>query len=137
MVDAALAERRRKYKQQWNARNKERVYANAKKKQLEDPARHAAYKTAWAARNKEYERQRAELKNRKYFGLPDPTRARPELCECCGGKTKNKVLALDHCHATGAFRGWLCAKCNMGLGLLGDKIESVQKAIEYLKRCMQ
>lgn len=41
-------------------------------------------------------------------------------------------MALDHDHVTGKFRGWICARCNVGLGLLGDNIEGLQAAIAYL-----
>jgi hypothetical protein len=44
------------------------------------------------------------------------------------------VLHLDHDHSTGEFRGWLCAKCNTGLGLLGDSIEQLEMRLAYLKR---
>ena len=53
-------------------------------------------------------------------------------CECCG-KT-NTRLFIDHNHTTGIFRGWLCHKCNSGIGLLGDQLEGVEKAIKYLRR---
>lgn len=32
------------------------------------------------------------------------------------------------------IRGALCQNCNRGIGLLGDSIEGVQKALEYLSR---
>ena len=35
---------------------------------------------------------------------------------------------------TGKFRGWLCHKCNTGIGMLGDSLGAVSKAVEYLKR---
>lgn len=40
---------------------------------------------------------------------------------------------LDHCHRTGAVRGILCRKCNTALGQLGDSIESVERALAYLR----
>jgi hypothetical protein len=36
--------------------------------------------------------------------------------------------------STEKVRGLLCSECNAGLGLLGDSIEGVQKALEYLRR---
>lgn len=59
----------------------------------------------------------------------------PEACECCGEieTGRNSVLSLDHDHLTGVFRGWLCNKCNLGIGLLGDTAESVEKAVTYLR----
>ncbi len=45
-----------------------------------------------------------------------------------------RALALDHCHKTGKFRGWLCFKCNTGLARFGDSLEGIQNAYNYLKR---
>ena len=57
---------------------------------------------------------------------PPPADSR---CQKCRAHTK---LHLDHDHETGAFRGWLCLKCNMGIGQLGDTREGLQTAIAYL-----
>lgn len=73
--------------------------------------------------------------NRAYRGLPEPTRAEPVVCDCCGNlpNGKGKRLHLDHCHSTGRFRGWLCHSCNAGIGLLGDTLRSVLRAVLYLE----
>ena len=55
---------------------------------------------------------------------------KPSECSCCG-KIPN-VWILDHDHNTGLFRGWICRNCNMGIGKLGDNLEGLQKAINYL-----
>lgn len=55
----------------------------------------------------------------------------PDACECCG--RSNVKLLLDHCHATITFRGWICGKCNTGLGSLGDTIDDVRNALRYLE----
>jgi|SRR5882724_2224459 len=70
---------------------------------------------------------------RRVQGLPEPTRLPPTACECCG-KVTGKTLHLDHCHATGEFRGWLCGQCNPGIGLLGDDIPALRRALAYLER---
>ncbi len=49
------------------------------------------------------------------------------------GKTKKSVWVADHNHETELFRGWLCHKCNLGLGNLGDNAERCIRAAEYLK----
>lgn len=40
---------------------------------------------------------------------------------------------FDHCHDTGVVRGFLCFKCNTGLGLFQDSIEILTAAIEHLR----
>lgn len=57
------------------------------------------------------------------------------VCWICGKKetTKDGYLHVDHCHKTGKIRGLLCGLCNRGIGALGDSIELLEKAIEYLK----
>lgn len=51
-------------------------------------------------------------------------------------KIDNKlvVLSVDHNHKTGKIRGLLCSNCNNGLGRFRDNINTLQNAIEYLKR---
>ena len=39
---------------------------------------------------------------------------------------------LDHDHNTGEIRGWLCHKCNTGLGRFKDSISYLYRAIKYL-----
>lgn len=41
-------------------------------------------------------------------------------------------LHIDHCHKTGKIRGLLCQKCNTGIGLLGDDLLILNKAVKYL-----
>ena len=72
---------------------------------------------------------------RKETGLPLATRPEPQICESCGNPPRTgRVLHLDHCHKTGAFRGWLCVKCNAGIGMLGDDLSGVLRAVAYLTR---
>lgn len=55
-------------------------------------------------------------------------------CQICQIKEADcpRNLAIDHCHETGRFRGFLCTLCNTGLGALGDTLESLGKAMKYL-----
>ena len=53
-------------------------------------------------------------------------------CENCG--KQNEMLVFDHCHKTGVFRGWLCYQCNSAIGNLGDDLEGLLRAVEYLKK---
>ena len=56
----------------------------------------------------------------------------PIPCHCC--KKVTKRLTFDHDHTTNKFRGWLCYQCNSAIGNLGDSIEGLTRALEYLKR---
>lgn len=80
--------------------------------------------------------ERGEQAKRRGRGQPEPTRPRPSRCECCGMSDLvfKKPLCLDHCHLTNKFRGWICDDCNIGIGRLGDDVEGVRRALDYLKR---
>lgn len=60
-------------------------------------------------------------------------------CGCCGlpesqmQVTGPRKLAVDHCHKSGKVRGLLCFKCNQAIGSLGDTVEALERAIEYLE----
>jgi hypothetical protein len=104
----------------WVERNRERVREYTRKHR---------------AKNLDAHRTQTREHWRSKRGCPAPTRPVPELCECCGRlPSEKRVLALDHCHETGKFRGWLCHRCNTALGLLGDSIEKVKLALAYLER---
>tara|TARA_R100001377_G_C3125576_1_gene87485 strand:+ start:65 stop:553 length:489 start_codon:yes stop_codon:yes gene_type:complete len=46
---------------------------------------------------------------------------------------KTSPFVLDHDHKTGAFKGWLCNKCNSALGFFEDDINYVRRALNYLE----
>lgn len=56
-------------------------------------------------------------------------------CECCGivfTNTGNQIKCIDH--SDDLIRGIICNKCNRGLGFLGDNLEGVKNAANYLER---
>ena len=70
-------------------------------------------------------------------------RAQGGLCAICGkseiamiwasrGRTKVSHLAVDHDHKTGAIRGLLCYRCNIGLGSFRDDPALLRQAARYL-----
>ena len=44
-----------------------------------------------------------------------------------------RQLHIDHHHATGQRRGFLCQKCNLGVGQFQDSVELLKAAITYLE----
>lgn len=100
-----------------------------------------SYNKRWRVENAEYAKSfHKTYQLKKKFGL-----TREELeqiraaqnngCAICGKNRSSakKDLCVDHCHITGKIRGLLCDCCNRGMGLLGDSIEYLQSAAEYLK----
>jgi hypothetical protein len=53
-------------------------------------------------------------------------------CKICKKEevTKNRLLAVDHCHQTGKIRGLLCTSCNTKLGWYENNTDQIRK---YLK----
>ena len=56
-------------------------------------------------------------------------------CNICGKSWdgESEKLCIDHCHTTGVIRGILCKNCNHVLGHARDSIQTLERAIEYLK----
>lgn len=63
-------------------------------------------------------------------------RPRPYVCELCEqpNTRRDDVIAFDHCHKHGHFRGWLCDRCNTTLGQAEDKPDLLRKMADYLER---
>ena len=53
-----------------------------------------------------------------------------EPCEICG----KPAFVIDHDHDTDAPVGILCMNCNSAIGQLGDSVEMIQIALDYVRR---
>jgi len=53
------------------------------------------------------------------------------VCEIC---ESTKALRYDHDHKTGSARGWLCNRCNLGIGFFSDNVVMLEKAILYITK---
>jgi hypothetical protein len=51
----------------------------------------------------------------------------------CGICDRERELHVDHCHDTGRVRGLLCGPCNRSIGVLGDNVEGLRRALRYLR----
>ena len=59
--------------------------------------------------------------------------AQGRRCACCGAtESGGNNWCVDHDHTTQKVRGILCIRCNTGIGMLGDNLAGVSKAVLYL-----
>jgi len=56
-------------------------------------------------------------------------RKRPKTCEICGSIGR---ICFDHDHKKGIFRGWICVRCNVALGMVKDNSELLIRLADYL-----
>lgn len=75
---------------------------------------------------------------RKLYGLTpeafeEMLSAQNNLCSICHDPFNEKGPHVDHDHTTGAVRGLLCGHCNLMLGHARDNVETLTRAIEYLR----
>ena len=81
---------------------------------------------------------KARLKRRKLTEqeLDAMIAAQDGLCAICGCPPSgdDRVLFIDHCHATDVTRGLLCRTCNCGLGQFKDSPALLDAAKAYLLR---
>ena len=130
--DAARKIQRREANRRWRERNREAVRH-----------RSLAYRTAnrmecierskkWQRQNPDKVRERQMV--RKYgitlHHYHQLLEHQDNACAICGSGEK---LVVDHCHATGAVRGILCDRCNVGIGCLNDDHHRLIAGADYLR----
>ncbi len=85
--------------------------------------------------NPQQKEWKTDHQTKKRYGVDSETynrlMASSSQCQICSSPDN---LCYDHCHTTMKFRGILCRKCNSAIGLLGDSIDGLEKALNYLKR---
>ena len=79
------------------------------------------------------------LQPERFLALADRQEWRCAICRTSlkakkGSTYRDRTCAVDHCHSSGAVRGLLCNKCNVGLGSFNDSPEIMRAAIGYLCR---
>lgn len=107
-----------------------------------DPERKRRAQRAYDEQHRERIKEARLLRNygltlAQFHELLDRQHGRCAVCRCpidlyVGRK---KAICVDHAHdGTDRVRGLLCQSCNRGIGLLGDDIDRLQSAINYLRR---
>jgi len=89
-------------------------------------SRHIHYKDNLDARCKSCVKKQSKVRSYLHKNAP----SKPEFCECC--KKIPTKWCLDHDHSNNSFRGWLCDRCNTGIGKLGDDLGGIVNAMNYL-----
>ena len=92
--------------------------------------KHSLYKDGYDTRCQDCIKIQSKLRNKLHKTAP----TKPATCQCCGSPPLNNKFCLDHDHKTHMFRGWLCDRCNTGIGKLGDDLAGIMKAVEYLSQ---
>lgn len=112
----------------WQHKNPEKKRAKQKRYQDRKPKER---KLLESRRDHVTERQRREIRVTEIAGRP-----RPLICDICQGQNSRRddVIAFDHCHTHGHFRGWLCDRCNVTLGAVEDRPDLLRKMADYLER---
>lgn len=104
-----------------------RRHLRAARKRLDNALR----RRKWAADSEYRDRTRA----RRYGLSLQEFRAllarQAHACAICRKSVQR--LCVDHCHSTGKVRGFLCDKCNRGLGCYDDDPNLTAAATAYLK----
>lgn len=115
---------------EWREKNREKYLAKKKKYRL-------LHKEEIRQRRR-YDALRANygMTVEDYNELLEKQDGRCAICGTTnpGGNRHSKHFHVDHDHDTGAIRGLLCCECNRGLGILGDKIENIERVLAYLIR---
>ncbi len=116
---------------EWYAKNKDKARASAKRyrdahKEERRMRRQATANDRFGHIRRTYGVSKAEFL-RRYEEISG-------RCELCRKIITVRSACVDHDHATNAARGLLCRNCNVGLGLIGDTVESAKNAVRYLQR---
>jgi hypothetical protein len=98
-----------------------------KQREAESPRRYQAYRFKWLCKQ-------VGITPEIYFEIEAQQRG---ACRICGripsGKTQSDSrLNMDHDHKTGKFRGLICHKCNVVLGLVGEDTNILRAMEQYL-----
>jgi hypothetical protein len=115
------------YQKLWRAKNAAKHAAYVKAWGARNPVKVAAASKMWRAKNPGIVRQQKvrSILRRAEKLTAIAGRPRPTECELCGERPRR--IVFDHCHATGAFRGWLCDRCNLTLGQAKDDAKLLTK----------
>lgn len=139
-------EARRNYFREYHAKNKAKKNAYAREYYAKNPEKMKEQRRnyhlnnqdsikAYRENNKDSTRVRDKARWRKLqiekYGLNPAEFPDILACEVCA-ETEGRI-AFDHNHETGIYRGLLCTRCNVALGMSKDNPELLEKMAKYLR----
>lgn len=71
-------------------------------------------------------------KKAKELGIPYVAPEGTVCAVCNKPPSKGNCLVFDHCHELNIFRGYCCNSCNRSMGILGDNVQGLLNAVNYL-----
>jgi Recombination endonuclease VII len=133
-------ERCRTYSRDYYRAHKERLCEQRNKRRAtpEGKRRRAEWTKQWRAKHYNSERQR-ERYVKKTYGL-SPKQYRNMLhnqrnrCLICLNLLQPGGISVDHDHQTNIVRGLLCHLCNSLIGMAGENVEILERAVQYIHR---
>ena len=103
-----------------------------KRKYRKSFAKHKSRKNGFDSRCKRCVAKESKIRYKLRKVAPD----KPLICPICCRQPENFTVPykwhLDHDPETKKFRGWLCEDCNRSMGVLGDTVEAMVRALNYL-----
>jgi hypothetical protein len=134
----------RDYQKAWHERNPDKKRQYGKTDYARNQEQRLAYKIKWRDANREKVRQVGRDSRRanrwKKYGLTKEEylvlqASYSDGCSICGRVPAEgeRSLGVDHHHATGRVRGWLCHRCNLCIGILDDNPDLFDSAARYLR----
>lgn len=127
----------REYMQKYRDNNREKVREDDRLAYKKNPKKGRAKAIRYRKENP-FATREARLKrdyNLTIEAWENLFKSQGSVCAVCSSDVPKAVnWHTDHDHVRNVVRGILCYKCNYGIGLLGDTLESVFKALEYLRK---
>lgn len=137
----SISLKKKAYNRKWNADHPEKCTESTAKWRKKNLDKHRATYTNWAAKNPEKVLARNKANRLKKYGLTVEQyeamlKDQQNCCALCHnpfGMSFMQKPCIDHCHETNLVRGILHNGCNTAIGTLGDTVDGVTLAVEYLQ----
>lgn len=127
----------------WRFANPERVKENKRNFRENNPdSARASVKKCWDENYEKYKitgwrhwlKKKYGLTEERYYDLLEKQDFGCAICGVSEPDSKRKRFCVDHCHDSKIVRGLLCFSCNVTLGNMQDRIDLLEKAIQYLQK---